>query len=64
MWWQGWLTGKQVRARVARVTCPCCRGHKRLNVIRHDDENSRTFIELVTCLQCDGTGELEDISGG
>ena len=74
MWWQGWQSPKQIRERVrslswdqlreqrARVTCPCCRGKKRINVVRHVD--GRTVLELALCLQCEGTGELDDISGG
>jgi len=61
MWWQGWQTPKQVRD---RVTCPCCRGKKRINIVRHDPAAGRTVVELALCLQCEGTGELDDISGG
>jgi len=61
MWWQGWQHADQINAR-HRVTCPCCRGKKRINVVRHVD--GRTVVELALCLQCEGTGELEDISGG
>lgn len=48
----------------APVTCPCCKGRKRFPVVVHDDDAGRTFLELRPCLQCDGTGELDDISGG
>lgn len=63
MWWQGWQHADQINTR-HRLVCPCCRGMKYLNIIRHDDENSRTFVERALCLQCEGTGELDDISGG
>jgi len=63
MWWQGWQNADQINAR-HRTTCPCCLGKKRINVTRHDDAAGRTVVELALCLQCEGTGELDDISGG
>ena len=63
MWWQGWQNADQINAR-HRVVCPCCRGKKHIKVTRHDAKTSRTVLELALCLQCEGTGELEDISGG
>jgi len=61
MWWQGWQNADQINA---RVTCPCCRGKKRIKITRYDEAAGRTVLELALCLQCEGTGELDDISGG
>ena len=63
MFLQPWLSPDAIRARL-RITCPCCSGKKNIRVIRHDDDKSRTFVEYRRCLQCDGTGEIEDLSGG
>jgi hypothetical protein len=73
MWWQGWQKPDQIRERVrsltwdqireprARMTCPCCKGKRHINRITHDDANSRTVLAHVRCLQCDGTGEIEEL---
>ena len=60
MWWPGWQTSEQIRERLM-LTCPCCRGKGHVNQIRHNDATSRTVLIHVRCLQCDGTGEIEEL---
>ena len=40
------------------VTCPCCDGAKRLTVVEHDEENSRTILSKPECTHCEGKGEV------
>lgn len=41
------------------VTCPCCKGKKRLSCIEHDERTGRTFLSKPMCCHCDGKGVVE-----
>jgi superfamily II helicase len=58
MWWQGWQTPEQVRER-QRLTCPCCWGRKRMTVITEEHDRI-VLVQHAICIQCDGTGEVEE----
>ena len=57
MWWQAWGTADMVRARLM-VTCPCCKGKKRLALIEHDEVEGRTILTHPICCHCQGKGEV------
>ena len=42
-----------------RVTCPCCKGKKRLTLIEHDEILGRTLLTHPVCCHCEGKGEIE-----
>lgn len=39
-----------------RVTCPCCKGKKRVPVVEHDEEVGRTILTHPPCNHCQGRG--------
>ena len=41
------------------VTCPCCKGKKRMTLVEHDEIEGRTILTHPLCTHCQGKGEVE-----